>query len=153
EPHASNVTPLGETMRLRDEAISVTVVDDEPSMREVLVKTLHSWDYPCQAAADAEQALKLLEASPTPVVVTDLRMPGKGGIWLVREIQRRWPHIGVIVLTAGNDGDATRECLNAGAERYFLKPIDPHEFRQAVEATLQDFQRSLERERYRRHLE
>jgi response regulator RpfG family c-di-GMP phosphodiesterase len=142
-------------MRLNEEfaAKTVTVVDDEPAMREVLVQVLRSWQYPCQAAASAEQALELLATNPTPIVVTDLRMPGNGGIWLVREIQRRWPRTGIIVLTAGSDSEAARECLNAGADRYFLKPIDPEEFRRALETTLHIYWRGRQRQRYRRQLE
>ncbi len=137
----------------RNEDKAVTVVDDEASMRDVLVGVLRSWRYPCQTAANAEQALELLERRPTPIVITDIRMPGNGGVWLVQEIQRRWPDIGVIVLTAGQDKDAARECLNAGADRYFLKPIDPDEFRGALETTLHTYERERKRERYRRRLE
>src|SRR4051795_7709912 len=90
---------------------AVTVVDDEPAALDVLVRAACSWQYECQAAATAEQALLLLEQRLTPVVVTDLRMPGRGGVWLVREIQRRWPEVSIIVITAGHDTDAVGECL------------------------------------------
>ena len=56
--------------------ISVTVVDDEPVAQDVLIRAARSWHYRCQAASTAEQALELLEISLTPIVVTDLRMPG-----------------------------------------------------------------------------
>src|SRR5262245_38143348 len=96
-------------------AVTVTVVDDEPTALDVLVRAARTWRYECQAAASAEQALELLERRLTPVVVTDLRMPGRGGVWLVREIQRRWPEVAIIVVTAGEDGDAVSQCLSAGA--------------------------------------
>src|SRR5262249_5708991 len=105
------------------------------------------------AATNAEQALKLLEKRPTPIVVTDLRMPGRGGLWLVREIQQRWPEVAIIVVTAGHDPDAVSECLNAGAHHYFLKPIKLDEFRHALESTTRTFELRRERERYRRQLE
>src|SRR5208282_4632103 len=111
----------------------VTVVDDEPAARDVLVRAARSWNYACQAAASAEQALELLETQPTPIVVTDLRMPGRGGIWLVREIHHRWPDMAVIVVTAGHDSDAAVACLSAGANHYFLKPIKLDEFRHALD--------------------
>ena len=131
----------------------VTVVDDEPLARDVLVRAARSWQYDCQAADSAEQALQLLELRPTPIVVTDLRMPGKGGVWLVREIQRRWPQIAIIVVTAGDDNAAAVECLNAGADRYFLKPIKLDEFHHALESTLHTFRLERESERYRTELE
>jgi response regulator RpfG family c-di-GMP phosphodiesterase len=132
---------------------TVTVVDDEPAALDVLVRAARSWRYECQAATSAEQALQLLEQRPTPIVVTDLRMPGRGGVWLVREVQRRWPEASIIVVAAGEDEHAVSECLNAGAHHYFLKPIKLDEFRHALEATLRTHLVERQREGYRRYLE
>ncbi len=134
-------------------ALTVTVVDDEPSALDVLVRAARSWRYECQAATTAEQALQMLEENLTPIVVTDLRMPGRGGVWLVREIQKRWPGVSVIVVTAGEADNAVTECLQAGAHHYFLKPIKLDEFRHALETTLRGQLERRERERYRRLLE
>ena len=41
-------------------------------------------------------------------------MPGRGGVWLVREVRQRWPEVGIIVLTAGHELDSAQECLRAG---------------------------------------
>jgi response regulator RpfG family c-di-GMP phosphodiesterase len=128
-------------------------VDDEPVALDVLVRAAQSWRYQCQAATSAEQALEMLEHQLTPVVVTDLRMPGRGGVWLVREIQRRWPEVSIIVVTAGEDEHAVTECLNAGAHHYFLKPIKLDEFRHALEVTLRTHLVQRQREGYRRYLE
>ncbi len=132
---------------------TVTVVDDEPAALDVLVRAARSWHYECQAATSAEGALRLLEERLTPIVVTDLRMPGRGGVWLVREIQRRWPDVAVIVITAGQDAEAVSECLNAGAHHYFLKPIQLDEFRHVLEVTCRSNQLQRERETYRLQLE
>ncbi len=132
---------------------TVTLVDDEPCALDVLVRAAQSWHFDCQAARTAEEAVALLEQNLTPVVVTDLRMPGRGGVWLVREIQRRWPLVSVIVVTAGQDVDAVAQCLEAGAHHYFLKPIQLDEFRHALEATLRAYRRQHEHARIRQHLE
>ena len=133
--------------------MKVTVVDDEPASRDVLVRAARSWDYACQSAASAEEAIGLLEERPTPVIVTDLRMPGRGGVWLVREIQKRWPSACVIVVTAAHESDALAQCMDAGAHHYFLKPINFDEFHHALDATLRQHHRHDERERYRHYLE
>src|SRR5262245_14731990 len=114
---------------------AVTVVDDEPMAQDVLVRAARSWHFQCQSASSAEQAVELLERNLTPVVVTDLRMPGRGGLWLIRQIRQRWPEVGIIVLTAGHDPEATNECLRAGAHHYFFKPIKLDEFRHVLETT------------------
>jgi response regulator RpfG family c-di-GMP phosphodiesterase len=131
----------------RHPPIAVTVVDDEPSAQDVLVRAAALWDYPCQTASTAEQAVELLERNPTPIVVTDLRMPGRGGLWLVREIRRRWPEVGIIVLTAGHNSDDAQECLRAGAHHYFFKPIKLDEFRHVLETTWQSYHRQQEHQR------
>jgi putative two-component system response regulator len=121
--------------------VTVTVVDDEPMAQDLLVRAARSWDYECQVAGTAEQALELLVRRPTPVVVTDLLMPGRGGLWLVREVRRRWPDVVIIVLTAGHDPDAAEECLRAGAQHYFFKPIKLDEFRHVLETAWQSYHR------------
>ena len=133
--------------------MAVTVVDDEPLALDVLVRAARSWNFECQSAPNAEEALELIARRPTPIVVTDLRMPGQGGVWLVREMQKRFPDIGIIVVTAGDDSDAAIDCLNAGADRYFLKPIKLDEFHHALETTLETYRLKHERERYRQQLE
>ena len=133
--------------------LTVTVVDDEPAVLDVLVRAARSWNYGCQAAVNAEQALELLERSRTPLLVTDLKMPGRGGLWLVREVRRRWPETAILVVTAGHDTDAAVECLNAGAKRYFLKPINLDEFRHALDGTHQCYRLERAVEERRRWLE
>ncbi len=133
--------------------MTVTVVDDEPVVQDVLVRAARSWHYDCQAAGNAEQALELLERRLTPIVVTDLRMPGQGGVWLVREVRRRWPEVSIIVLTAGQDHDAARQCLEAGADLYFVKPVKLDEFHHALERTRLGYQQKQAEALYRRRLE
>jgi putative nucleotidyltransferase with HDIG domain len=133
--------------------ITVTVVDDEPVAQDVLIRAASCWHYQCQAANNAEQALELLERNLTPIVVTDLRMPGRGGVWLVREIRRRWPQVGIIVLTAGADEAAAEECRLAGAHHYFFKPIKLDEFRHVLDTAARSYRLEQENQAYRLHLE
>jgi putative two-component system response regulator len=134
--------------------MSVTLVDDEPTVLDLMTRAARAWRFECQVASSAEQALDLLERRLTPIVVTDLNMPGHGGLWLVREVQRRWPEVAVIVLTAGLEtDDVVGECLRAGAHQYFVKPLNLDEFRHALEATLQSCRQKREREHQRRRLE
>jgi putative two-component system response regulator len=132
---------------------SVTLVDDEPYALDILVRAARSWEFDCQGAASAEEAIRLLEVNPTPIVVTDLRMPGMGGVWLVQEVQRRWPGTSIIVVTAGQDEDGLAKCLYAGAHHYFLKPINFDEFRHALDSTLRAYTLRRDEDRYRRRLE
>ncbi len=141
-------------MSIKDSvAKAVTIVDDEPLVLDMLIRAARSWGYEVETASSAEGALLALERRCPPIVVTDLNMPGHGGVWLVRQIRRRWPKIAIIVITAGQDTDAAVECLNAGAYRYFLKPIKLDEFRHALEITFRTCQLQHEHDRYHERLE
>src|ERR1700733_4133874 len=101
----------------------LTIVEDEAYVLDVLTRAARGWNFDCRTATSAEAAVTLLQERPTPVVVTDLRMPGNGGAWLIREIQRRWPETLVIVVTGVEDEETLNSCLQAGAHYFFLKPI------------------------------
>jgi putative nucleotidyltransferase with HDIG domain len=132
---------------------SVTVVDDEPYIQDILSRAARSWHYRCQTADCAEEALELLERQLTPVVVTDLRMPGRGGVWLVRQIRQRWPEVGIVVLTAVQDVETAKQCLEAGAQHFFLKPIKLEEFHHVLETASRAYQEQHENKRHRSELE
>src|SRR5438309_2155226 len=57
------------------QAVTVTVVDDEPLVAEMLVRAAACWHYRCQTAVSVGEALQLFEKNPTPILVTDLHMP------------------------------------------------------------------------------
>jgi response regulator RpfG family c-di-GMP phosphodiesterase len=76
-------------------------------------------------------------------------MPGRGGLWLVHEVRRRWPDVGVIVLTAGHCPDSAQECLRAGAHHYFFKPIQLDEFRHVLETAWRAYRQRQEETRHR----
>ena len=132
---------------------AVTLVDDEPAALDVLVRAAQAFHFECQAANSAEQALALLERQLTPVVVTDLRMPGRGGLWLVQEIQKRWPDVAVIVVTAGIDEAPREHCLHAAVQHYLLKPVRLDEFEHALQSSWHAQTLLCERQRYQQLLE
>ncbi len=147
----SEAKPFGWGAAVRMNAL--TVVDDEPTSLDVMVRAASSWDFECQSASSAEEALELLERNPTPIVVTDLRMRGRGGVWLVQQIQKRWPEVSIIVVTGWPDADAVMRCLDSGTHHIFHKPIKLDEFRHALEANLRSFHRNREDHIHRRQLE
>ncbi len=131
----------------------VTVVDDDPAALDVLVRSAQLFHFNCQAATSAEEALALLEKNLTPVVVTDLRMPGQGGAWLVQEIRKRWPLVAIIVVTVGAEEEDLAQCLSAGVQHYFLKPIHIDEFHHALQSTWLTQILRREQHRHRQRLE
>jgi two-component system response regulator AtoC len=102
---------------------SILIVDDDPAMRHLLSVILadHGWE--ARAVAGAADALRELEARETDLVLTDVRMPGMDGLALLREIQRLFPDLTVIVMSAYGAQDAAIEAMKAGAYDYVSKPF------------------------------
>ncbi|MFY3742887.1 sigma-54-dependent transcriptional regulator [Anaeromyxobacter sp. Red801] len=106
---------------------SVLIVDDESSMRHLLTVILTDRGYDVRAVSSAEDALKEVAAHDYDLVLTDVRMPGMGGLALVRELQRAAPERLVIVMSAYGTHDTALEAMKAGAYDYLQKPFKPDE--------------------------
>jgi two-component system, NtrC family, response regulator HydG len=116
----------------------VLVVDDDAGVRYTLREILESEGLEVVEAADGLEGLARFEAAPTPLVVTDLRMPRMDGMELLRRLVARSPAPRVVVITAhGSERDAVL-AMKAGAYDYFKKPFETEELlgvvRRALEA-------------------
>jgi DNA-binding NtrC family response regulator len=102
---------------------TVLIVDDEPGMRELLKRWLAGEKYDALEARDAEEAVKVLAQTPdVKVVIADLQMPGKGGAWLVDQIQQRFPTTAVVLATADDQVPGTLS-LQPSVVGYLVKPL------------------------------
>jgi two-component system response regulator GlrR len=100
------------------------VVDDDPGLLRLLTIRLRSEKYEVEPVASASAALEAVSRFRPDLVVTDLRMAGMDGIGLLRELQRRWPGLNVILLTAhGTIPDAVL-ATQAGAVAFLTKPVE-----------------------------
>jgi len=106
---------------------NVLVVDDDASMRHLLSVILHDHGFEARAVASAEDALREIEARAYDLVLTDVRMPGMGGLGLLKEVQRRDPDLVVVVMSAYGTHDAAIDAVKAGAWDYVSKPFRPDE--------------------------
>ncbi len=114
----------------------VLIVDDDNGMRAILTQILTREECDTVSAISAEDALRKLAVLSFEVVITDLRLPGLDGVYLLREIQRRWPDTITIVLTANPTLDTAVAALRAGAHDYLSKPCPPSEIRRSVQEGL-----------------
>ena len=105
----------------------VLVVDDDASMRHLLSVILADHGYEARAVASGEDALKELAARDYDLVLTDVRMPGMGGLELLRRILASDAERLVIVMSAYGSHDAALEAMKAGAYDYVSKPFRPDE--------------------------
>jgi CheY-like chemotaxis protein len=78
----------------------ILIVDDEPGVREVLGRLLAREGYECLEAADGPQALTLIRHERLDAVLLDLRMPGLGGMEVLRQAQVLHPDLPIVVVTS-----------------------------------------------------
>ena len=140
-------TPVDEARR------SVLIVDDEASVRHLMRRWLESRGYSVAVASGADQALELLADAPTAVVLCDLRMPGRDGLWLADQLRREHPDTAVIIATGINDVSSTVEGLRCGVIDYLTKPFERDRLCAAVSRGVEWHRAALDARRWREQLE
>src|SRR5260221_3190484 len=114
---------------------TVLVVDDEPIVRDVVVRYLEREGYRTLQAGDGDSAREILERDPPELVVLDLMLPGTDGLALCRWIRSR-SDLPVIMLTALGEETDKIVALEVGADDYVSKPFSPRELAARVKAVL-----------------
>ncbi len=115
---------------------SVLIVEDEAKMRRLLELNLADDGFSVVSAADAEAGLKLLASTPVDLVLTDLKLPGMGGLEFLQAVKRANGSLPVIVMTAFGTVETAVEAMKAGASDYVLKPFSLAEMRMVVHKEL-----------------
>lgn len=111
------------------------VVDDDLTVREVVVSYLRAHGHEVVEAGDGEAALELMGSRPADLVVLDLMLPGIDGLEVCRRL-RRGGDVPVVMLTAlGEEGDRVAG-LEHGADDYVSKPFSPRELALRVDSVL-----------------
>ena len=113
----------------------VLVVDDEPTVREVVVGYLRRDGHAVSEAAVGPTALRLLEEDPPDLVVLDMMLPGVNGLDILRRI-RATGDMPVIMLTARAEESDRVAGLELGADDYVVKPFSPRELAARVNGVL-----------------
>ena len=137
---------MGELITI-DDVTTELVVDDEPIVRDVVVRYLEREGYRTLEADDGDRARELVERGSPSLVVLDVMLPGTGGLDLCRWIRAR-SDLPVILLTARGDEADRIVGLELGADDYVTKPFSPRELAARVRTVLRRAQPvTAERER------
>jgi DNA-binding response OmpR family regulator len=105
---------------------TILVVDDEPIVREVVVRYLERDGFRTLEAASGDEAQRLLERQPPSLVVLDVMLPGIDGLELCRWIRSR-SDLPIVMLTARGEETDRIVGLELGADDYLTKPFSPRE--------------------------
>lgn len=107
--------------------MNILVVDDDRFIREIISAVIKDAKHSPITAANAEEALPILDQGGIDLVLTDVEMPGKNGFELTREIRDRFPDnwFPIIFLSGQSDEKHYEEGIDAGGDDYLTKPVSP----------------------------
>ncbi len=118
--------------------LQVLFVDDEEELVSAVVERLQLRGIEALGATTGSDALKLIEENAYDVIAVDVKMPGLGGLEVVRRVKERQPNLQVVLLSGHGSRDDAEEGRRLGAYDYVEKPIDINIFidilRKAVES-------------------
>jgi putative nucleotidyltransferase with HDIG domain len=133
--------------------VKILLVDDEEFIRELVSRWLDVEGYDFVVAANAEQAWSLLKQEPFTIMISDISMPGKSGLELLRDARQHYPDVAVIMATALDDREIAIQALELGAYNYLIKPYERNEFLISLYNALERRRLSLESQEYKGRLE
>ena len=117
----------------------VLVVDDDPSVSEMLVEYLSGHRYDVRSAGSGTAMREEIERDLPDIVLLDIRLPGEDGLTLARYLRERYD-VGIIMVTASGDVIDRVVGLEVGADDYIAKPFDPRELLARVKSVLRRMQ-------------
>ena len=113
----------------------ILVIDDDPTIREIIVRLLSSVGYDVLDAFDGEDGIHQFEQNDVDLVITDWAMPRKGGGDVIREVRRQEPDAKIILVTA-NASAAEAVAAEQNVQKVFTKPFKLQPFLDGIEHVL-----------------
>ena len=106
-----------------DDTPKVLIVDDEEELVSALEERLRLRGFHARGVTTGADALAFLDREPCDVVLLDVKMPGLGGLEVIRRIKEARPNVEVILLTGHGSAVSVEEGMEAGAFEYLMKPV------------------------------
>ncbi|MCP3940581.1 MAG: diguanylate cyclase [Desulfobacteraceae bacterium] len=132
---------------------TILLMDDEAEILGLLSRALQNEGHQVITACDGKKGVKKFQTHNPDLVITDVKMPFKNGLDVLREIRQLNSEIDIIILTGHSDEATAIECLRNGAYDYLTKPLEDMEvFFSAVDRALSKRQQSLEKNKLIRQL-
>ncbi len=136
-----------------EDASRILIVDDELYICKTLARWLEPEGYLCDIAESTDDALQMLDKNSYKLLISDINMPGKSGIELLKFTKNSYPDLAVIMATAVDEKNIAIHALELGAYGYMIKPFDKNEIIINVVNSLERRRLTVESLEYERKLE
>lgn len=119
----------------------ILIVDDEPLVCEIVRETLDRTGHETVTAGNGDEGLKAYRENPTDIVITDIFMPEKEGLEMIRDLRQEYPGVKIIAMSGGSpikDVDVFRWAKFGGADYALEKPVKRQDLLRVVGDCLAD---------------
>lgn len=135
------------------DAATVLVVDDERSMRDLIVRSLERHRYQAASAGTAQEARAMLRGLRFSLIVSDIQMPGESGLELIEQVRAADPDIGVLMVSGEQDPAVAQRAAELGAFGYLVKPFSPEQLLISVQNAIRRRELEISHRNYQERLE
>ncbi|MFV9482871.1 sigma-54-dependent transcriptional regulator [Christiangramia sp. ASW11-125] len=115
---------------------NILIVDDDYDMLELVQRQLQEQQYHSYKAASVKEAIDILKFNAVDLLITDLQMPGIGGMELIKYVEEHFPKVPKLVITGYPSMDGALTAMRSGALDYIVKPFTAEELKQSVEKSI-----------------
>lgn len=130
----------------------ILVVDDEPVLRDLIVRFYSGSGYTAFSVASGEEALALLENGNIDFVITDIQLPGMSGTELIAKMKESFPDVPIMAITGHSDINIAVNVLKNGACDFLIKPFNLDSLQESTQIALDKTQVNMEMRHLRRIL-
>lgn len=115
----------------------IMVVEDDESLRRVIQAQITGMGFKVSVAGSVDEALEQLQANSHDLILTDLQLPGRSGLDLLKIVHGEYPETTVILMTGYGSVPNAVEAMKAGAYDYLTKPLHPYELRALISRAME----------------
>jgi DNA-binding NtrC family response regulator len=115
---------------------NILIVDDDYDMLELVQRQLQEQNFHSYKAASVVEAINILKYNAVDLLITDLQMPGIGGMELIKYVEEHFPKVPKLVITGYPSIDGALNAMKSGALDYLVKPFTAEELKNSVEKSL-----------------
>ena len=124
----------------REQMTQILIIDDEKPTLQMLKLYLEVCGHEVLTAENEADGMTTFQARRPPIVLTDIKMPGKDGFAVLRRIKSLAPETRVIVITGHGDKDLARQAFDLDASAFFNKPLDTDALEQEIQRIESDLE-------------
>lgn len=131
----------------------ILIIDDELAIRDLVVTKLLALGYQCECASDGSQGLRLAAGGEYALVLLDVKLPGRDGLQLLKEIKGACQDTSVVMVSSISDNAVIAQALRLGAYEYLVKPFNLERLVITIERALERRRLILQNRNYQQNLE